>query len=32
MKEIDLSKHVPFGGDPERNAASIRAMYAKAGS
>src|SRR5262249_2170296 len=31
VKEIDLSKHQPFGGDPERNAASIRAMYVKAG-
>ncbi len=32
VKEIDLSKHQPFGGDPERNAGSIRAMYAKAGA
>ncbi len=31
VKEIDLTKHQPFGGDPERNAGSIRAMYAKAG-
>jgi cyclase len=31
VKEIDLSKHQPYGGDPERNAGSIRAMCRKAG-
>jgi cyclase len=29
-KEIDLSKHLPWAGDMERNAASIRAMFRKA--
>jgi glyoxylase-like metal-dependent hydrolase (beta-lactamase superfamily II) len=27
VKEINLSKHQPFGADTERNAVSIRAMY-----
>ncbi|MBS1828258.1 MAG: MBL fold metallo-hydrolase [Acidobacteria bacterium] len=31
-KSIDLSRHQPFGGDAERNAASIKAMYLKAGA
>ncbi|MFN7938204.1 MAG: MBL fold metallo-hydrolase [Bryobacteraceae bacterium] len=31
-KSIDLSKHQPFGGDAERNAASIKAMFLKAGT
>ncbi|HUQ91066.1 MAG TPA: MBL fold metallo-hydrolase [Bryobacteraceae bacterium] len=29
IKEIDLSKHQPWGGNAERNAASIRSMYGK---
>lgn len=31
VKEIDLSRHGHFAADAERNAVSIRAMYAKAG-
>jgi hypothetical protein len=28
-KELDLSKHVPWGQDPARNQASVRAVYSK---